>query len=120
MTTSHRVGEGAHNSSLGIFDAPEPWGPWTTVYYDDHWAGKDRVYHHKFPTKFMSADGRTMWLLYSGLGAKNYGFVLRRAVLELRPGGHKLLLTPQPGLGSLSLFFPTGAPLSACGRAENC
>src|SRR5690606_28254329 len=22
--------------SLGIFDAPTPWGPWTTVYYQDY------------------------------------------------------------------------------------
>ena len=30
--------------------------------------GKDcRTYHHKFPTKWMSTDGKEMWLLYSGL-----------------------------------------------------
>jgi hypothetical protein len=87
MTASHRVGEGPHNASLGVFDSPEPWGPWATVYYDDHWAGNDRVYHHKFPTKWMSADGRTMWLLYSGLGGSNYAFVLRKATLAPAPGG---------------------------------
>lgn len=85
MTSSHRVGEGPHNPSLGVFDAPEPWGPWTTVYYDDHWSGDDRTYHHKFPTKWMSADGRTMWLLYSGLGGNNYAFCLRKATLKLTP-----------------------------------
>jgi hypothetical protein len=26
-------------SRLGIFDAPEPWGPWTTVIYEDNWLG---------------------------------------------------------------------------------
>jgi len=51
--------------------SPEPWGPWSTIYYDDHWSvqnGKDcRTYHHRFPGKWISADGKTMWLLYSGL-----------------------------------------------------
>jgi len=83
LTSSHRVGQGTHNPSLGVFDAPEPWGPWTTVYYDDHWSGKDRTYHHRFPTKWMSADGKTMWLLYSGLGGNNYAFCLRKATLGL-------------------------------------
>ena len=63
LTTSHRDANQTHTAALGVFDAPEPWGPWTTVYYDDHWSGEFRTYHHKFPTKFMSADGKTMWLL---------------------------------------------------------
>ena len=83
LTGSHRVGDGPHNPSLGVFEAPEPWGPWTTVYYDDHWAGNDRVYHMKFPTKWMSHDGKTMWMLYSGLGGNNYAFILRKATLDL-------------------------------------
>ncbi len=86
LTSSHRVGEGVHNASLGVFEAPEPWGPWSTVYYDDHWSGNDRTYHHRFPTKWMSADGKAMWLLYSGLGGNNYAFILRKAALELAPG----------------------------------
>lgn len=87
LATSHKVDANAqnvtHTGALGVFDAPEPWGPWTTVYYDDYWSGKDRTYHHKFPTRFMSADGKTMWLLYSGLGAGNYAFCIRKAALEV-------------------------------------
>lgn len=90
LTTSHKVDANAqdvtHTGALGVFEAPEPWGPWSTVYYDDYWSGKDRTYHHKFPTKWMSSDGRTMWLLYSGLGAGNYAFCLKKATLELAPG----------------------------------
>ncbi len=26
-----------HAGKMGLFDAPEPWGPWTTVAYDDAW-----------------------------------------------------------------------------------
>jgi hypothetical protein len=80
-----------HTGGLGVFDAPEPWGPWTTVYYDLYWSGgrdlqykkEEWTYHHKFPTKYMSKDGKTMWLLYSGRGA-NYTFCLKKATLDLR------------------------------------
>ncbi|MEK7407584.1 MAG: serine hydrolase [Acidobacteriota bacterium] len=82
LTASHRVGATAHNASLGVFDAPEPWGPWTTLYYDDHWSANDRTYHHKFPPRYMSRDGRVMWLVYSGLDGGNYAFCLRKATLE--------------------------------------
>lgn len=87
LVTSHKVDPNAqnvtHTGALGVFEAPEPWGPWATVYYDDYWSGKDVTYHHKFPPIWMSADGKTMWLLYSGLGAGNYGFCMRRAAVEV-------------------------------------
>jgi hypothetical protein len=89
LTTSHRPkgDKRTHTAALGIFDAPEPWGPWTTVYYSDHWSVKDgadcRTYHHKFPTKWMSEDGKTMWLLYSGLDGNLYAFCAKKATLEI-------------------------------------
>jgi CubicO group peptidase (beta-lactamase class C family) len=50
---------------LGIFDAPEPWGPWTTVFYAEHWdVGPGET--SSLPTKWMSADGRRCHLLFSG------------------------------------------------------
>jgi len=88
LTTSHQPegSGGTHTAALGIFDAPQPWGPWTTVYYDDHWSvieGKDcRTYHHKFPTKWMSSDGKTMWLLFSGDDSL-YAFCVKKATLEV-------------------------------------
>ena len=57
----------------GLFDAPEPWGPWTTVGYgkefpdwvgskDPNGASKGRpAYLHNFPQKWMSEDGTTLW-----------------------------------------------------------
>lgn len=85
LTTSHRPAgsQATHTAALGVFDAPEPWGPWTTVFYDSHWSGTNRTYHHKFPTKWMSPDGRTLWLLYSGLDGGLYTFCLKRATLEI-------------------------------------
>lgn len=100
LTASHRPpgNTSTHTAALGVFDAPEPWGPWTTVYYNDHWSvsnGRDcRTYHHKFPTKWMSADGRTMWLLFSGLDCNLYAFCLKKATLQLAPNHKPSKATP--------------------------
>ncbi len=86
LTTSHRPpgSNATHTPALGIFEAPQPWGPWRTVYYDHDWSGGCRTYHHKFPAKWMSADGRTMWLLFSGLDCDLYTMCLKKAVLVTR------------------------------------
>jgi CubicO group peptidase (beta-lactamase class C family) len=50
---------------LGIFDAPEPWGPWTAVFYTENWdVGPGET--SCFPTKWMSKDGTICHLLFSG------------------------------------------------------
>jgi hypothetical protein len=59
----------------GLFDAPEPWGPWTTVAYgpdfpewtytpDPAGASENRpAWLHTFPAKWFSLDGTTLWHL---------------------------------------------------------
>jgi len=50
---------------FAIFDAPEPWGPWTTAFFTEEWdAGPGET--SSLPTKWMSADGRTVHLVFSG------------------------------------------------------
>ncbi len=50
---------------FGVYDAPEPWGPWTTVFYVPSWdVGPGET--GCFPAKWMSPDGRTVWLVFSG------------------------------------------------------
>jgi hypothetical protein len=87
LVTPHADGSGAtHTGALGVFEAPEPWGPWRTVYYDDLWSRRGWMIHHKFPTKWMSADGHVMWLAFSGqykTGGTDYCLMARRAVLTL-------------------------------------
>ena len=64
---------------LAIYDAPEPWGPWTTVFYTSRWdvgPGESSC----FPTKWMSRDGKTLYLVFSG----NDAFSVRKARLEIR------------------------------------
>jgi hypothetical protein len=64
---------------FGIYDAPEPWGPWTTAYFTERWdVGPGE--HGDFPSKWMSADGTTLRLVFSG----NDAFSVRAAKLRLR------------------------------------
>ena len=50
---------------LGVYDAPEPWGPWTTVFFTNSWdVGPGDT--GSFPTKWMSADGETAYYVSSG------------------------------------------------------
>jgi hypothetical protein len=63
---------------FGIYDAPEPWGPWTTAYFTERWdVGPGETC--SFPTKWMSADGKTLHLVFSGDDC----FSVRRADLIL-------------------------------------
>lgn len=49
---------------FGIYEAPEPWGPWRTVYFTRDWdVGPGET--ASFPTKWMSRDGRTCYLVFS-------------------------------------------------------
>ncbi|MBV7336088.1 hypothetical protein KFU94_49205 [Chloroflexi bacterium TSY] len=63
-------GDERFEGGFGVYDAPEPWGPWTTVYFTPEWA---------------SADGRTLYLAFSGEDS----FSIRRATLDI-------LVTPTP------------------------
>ena len=59
------VGYG-HNGGWGIFDAPEPWGPWSTVFHNEYW-GVGETHGYRFTSKWMSEDGRSMAMVFSGL-----------------------------------------------------
>jgi hypothetical protein len=66
---------------FGIYDAPEPWGPWTTVFFTPDWdVGPGET--SSFPTAWMSADGKTLHLMFSG----DDSFSVRKAMLALREG----------------------------------
>lgn len=64
---------------FGVLDGPEPWGPWTEVFWTDAWdVGPGETQH--LPTKWMEADNRTIHLVFSGDDA----FSVRRGTLVLR------------------------------------
>jgi hypothetical protein len=72
-------GDTRFRGGFGIYDAPEPWGPWTTVFFTEEWdVGPGET--SSFPTKWMSEDGKTLYLLFSGDDC----FSVRKATLSLR------------------------------------
>ncbi len=58
-------GDTRFRGGLAIRDAPEPWGPWTTAFATSHWdVGPGET--SCLPTKWISDDGRTVHLVFSG------------------------------------------------------
>lgn len=75
-----------YGGGFGIYDAPEPWGPWSIVYYTDNWdTGPGDT--GAFASKWMSSDGQTAWLVFSG----NDSFSVRKATFRYDNGS-----TPPP------------------------
>ena len=71
-------GDTRTRGGFGVYDAPEPWGPWTTVFFTKQWdVGPGDC--GSFPTKWMSQDGKTVHLVFSG----NDAFSVRRATLRV-------------------------------------
>lgn len=70
-----RIGTREKGGEVGVFDAPNPWGPWTTIAYYDNWltAGGGYGLTYSFANKWTSADGLTMWMVFSVYdGAEKY------------------------------------------------
>ncbi|WP_167546972.1 DUF4185 domain-containing protein [Stieleria maiorica] len=71
---------------LGIFDAPTPWGPWTTVEYytqsmpfgaqreGSRWPWKNKVFFMAFVTKWFDGHEFTATFTGAGLGKDNDSF----------------------------------------------
>lgn len=58
-------GDTRFDGGFGIYSAREPWGPWSTVYFTRQWdVGPGE--HGDFPSKWMSPDGKRLWLVFSG------------------------------------------------------
>lgn len=72
-------GDTRFEGGFAIYDAPEPWGPWTTAFFTPKWdVGPGE--HGAFPAKWMSTDGRELFLVFSGEDA----FSVRKATVRLR------------------------------------
>jgi hypothetical protein len=66
---------------IGIYEAPEPWGPWTTVVLDNaSIVGPDlntdaKTVHWNFSNKWLSANGKNFTMVYTGAGRDEWGTV---------------------------------------------
>ena len=77
VATEHTA---SHASMMGLFDAPHPWGPWTTVKYwtadnrfGQHRPGStldwaDNIFFFSFAPKWLSSDGQRFTLVFTGGG----------------------------------------------------
>lgn len=71
-----------NDGHIGIYDAAEPWGPWTTIFFKNAWeAGiqipdaKSKTVFWNFSSKWMSADGKKFVMVYTGTGSDEWGTV---------------------------------------------
>jgi len=75
LTTGHYASGNDDDSSagqVGIFEAPNPWGPWSTLGYYENWGNLQAetagdYLSLRIPSKWISADGKTVWAVFSGL-----------------------------------------------------
>jgi len=61
-------------SNIGVFDAPTPWGPWTTVLYEK-WSvpgtGERSHFYWNFSNRWLSEDGKQFVLISTGIGTQD-------------------------------------------------
>ncbi len=74
------------NYHIGIYEAPEPWGPWRTVLFENPSDvgpglnnGSKTVYWN-FSNKWSSSDGKAFVMVYTGPGKDQWGTVEGRFV----------------------------------------
>lgn len=77
LATEHSV---SHRGSLALFDAPQPWGPWTRAKLwtpsnpfgqerpGSSWAWANNVFFFSFAPKWFSDDGLDFTLVFTGGG----------------------------------------------------
>jgi Concanavalin A-like lectin/glucanases superfamily len=76
---------GDSTGQMGFFEAAEPWGPWATIgYYDDLGGFNESAGEANglmFPAKWISADGKTLWAVFSGVTNGFDSFNVAKVVL---------------------------------------
>ena len=75
-----------HAGKMGLFDAPEPWGPWTTVAYEEAWGSghiEVTTFYWNFNQKWLSDDGVKFTLIFTGKNTNDsWNTVAGRFVLQ--------------------------------------
>lgn len=67
LVTNHTA---RNQGNVAVFDAPQPWGPWTTVAYYSGWPAGGEIakntFYGNFSAKWMSANGRDFVFVFTG------------------------------------------------------
>jgi CubicO group peptidase (beta-lactamase class C family) len=72
-----------HEGGWGLFDAPEPWGPWTQAPGIEEGWNIAGTHGYRLPAKWIAADGLTMMLVFSGV-KPNDAFCTKELRIERR------------------------------------
>jgi hypothetical protein len=100
LITEHTTGM---RGNIGIYDAPEPWGPWTTVLFESGFGtpGIDATtFFWNFANKWLSADGRDFTMVFTGVSSNDSWNTVRG---RFNPGGSSTNPDPIPVPTSLRL-----------------
>jgi hypothetical protein len=93
LITEHTTGM---RGNIGIYDAPEPWGPWTTVLFESGFGtpGIDATtFFWNFSNKWLSADGRDFTMVFTGVSSNDSWNTVRG---RFNPGGSSTNPDPIP------------------------
>jgi CubicO group peptidase (beta-lactamase class C family) len=98
----------------GIYDAPEPWGPWTVAFHTSKW-DIGNIHSYRIPSKWIDPNGTTMSLVFSGYRGETYdAFSVRKITFSLF-GTDLPEATRRPGGFAWDYDFPTLHGISAEG-----
>ncbi len=86
----HKDFEPEMGAALYIYEAREPWGPFSLVHYEQTW--EDSMWNYRvtpycprIPLKWMSADGQSGWLQFSGNCKSNDHYLSHVRPFKLTP-----------------------------------
>ena len=71
LITEHTTGM---KGNIGIYDAPDPWGPWTTVLFESGFGTPNidtTTFFWNFSNKWLSSDGRDFTLVFTGVSSND-------------------------------------------------
>jgi hypothetical protein len=97
--------------NLSLFDAEEPWGPWTTVGYYSNWEEAGRNFYWNFANKWASESGEEFTLVYSGIGESDAWHTVRGRFILKEPAefsdlktntGHEVQLGKYRGIRTIT------------------
>jgi hypothetical protein len=68
----HKDSSSTEGSDLLVFEGQEPWGPFSLVYLEEYWEGKEyNPYCPRLPLKWINSDGISGWIQFSGSWGKH-------------------------------------------------
>ncbi|MGK7397302.1 MAG: hypothetical protein ACNS62_22185 [Candidatus Cyclobacteriaceae bacterium M3_2C_046] len=91
LATQHVGRYHADGARVGFYESDNPWGPWKTVFFGDPWdlgiQERDQKYktvYYNFSPKWLSKNGKTFVMVYTGPGSDEWGTIEGKFKLNKR------------------------------------